>query len=257
MRVFITGDTHGDFERLFEWNNKTGLLNDKENLLIILGDSGFNYQVRENKDKASVDDYRRYRTTLSNWINKNRYINNIKCVTLCIHGNHEARPDTIVGYETGTFAGGRIFYEEDFPTLMFADDGQIYRLNGRDYLVIGGAYSVDKKYRLDNGYRWFDDEQPSDYIKSAVEFVIEHRNNKIDVVLSHTCPLKWEPTELFLPNIDQSTVDKSTESWLDEIENKLDYKRWYFGHYHGNKHIKEGVEMLFDDIIEVVDFERE
>jgi len=27
-------------------------------------------------------------------------------------------------------------------------------------------------------------------------------------------------------------VDKSTEIWLDEIEEQLDYKKWYCGHYH-------------------------
>lgn len=29
-------------------------------------------------------------------------------------------------------------------------------------IVIGGAYSVDKFYRLSKGYNWFEDEQPSD-----------------------------------------------------------------------------------------------
>lgn len=36
-------------------------------------------------------------------------------------------------------------------------------------IVIGGAYSVDKFYRLSKGYNWFEDEQPSDEIKAYVE----------------------------------------------------------------------------------------
>ena len=40
---------------------------------------------------------------------------------------------------------------------------------------------------------------------------IRDRNWQVDVVFSHTCPLKYEPVEVFLPGIDQSTVDKSTE----------------------------------------------
>lgn len=63
------------------------------------------------------------------------------------------------------------------------------------------------------------------------------RNWKIDIVLSHTGPLKYEPTEVFLPMIDQSTVDKSTEVWLEQIEAKLDYERWYFAHYHTEKEV--------------------
>jgi len=27
--------------------------------------------------------------------------------------------------------------------------------------------------------------------------------------------------------IDQSTIDTTTEEWLDLIEDKLDYKKWY------------------------------
>ena len=48
---------------------------------------------------------------------------------------------------------------------------------------------------------------------------------KVDVVLSHTTPLKYEPVEVFLPQIDQSQVDKSTEIWLDSIGYLLTFDR--------------------------------
>ena len=51
-------------------------------------------------------------------------------------------------------------------------------------------------------------------------------------VLSHTTPLSLEPREAFLPFIDQSTVDTSTEEWLDGIKRRLVYERWYAGHFH-------------------------
>ena len=44
---------------------------------------------------------------------------------------------------------------------------------------------------------------------------------KVDIVLTHTTPLKYEPVETFLPGIEQSNVDKSTEEWLDTIEDRL------------------------------------
>ena len=96
---------------------------------------------------------------------------------------------------------------------------------------------MDKYYRLARGWSWFPDEQPSEEIKAKVERVLAERNWKIDIVLSHTGPLKYEPTEVFLPMIDQSTVDKSTEVWLEQIEAKLDYERWYFAHYHTEKEV--------------------
>ena len=60
---------------------------------------------------------------------------------------------------------------------------------------------------------------------------------RFDVILSHTCPFKYEPTEVFLPMIDQSTVDASTEHWLNQIEESVEYKAWFCGHWHVNKRI--------------------
>lgn len=39
-------------------------------------------------------------------------------------------------------------------------------MEGTRHLVIGGAYSVDKYYRLENDLLWFADEQPSAEIKT-------------------------------------------------------------------------------------------
>ena len=77
-----------------------------------------------------------------------------------------------------------------------------------------------------------EDEQPSPAIKEKVERVLAARDWEIDVVLSHTTPLRYEPVECFIPDIDQSKVDKSTEEWLGTIEAKLKYQHWYCGHYH-------------------------
>ena len=54
-----------------------------------------------------------------------------------------------------------------------------------------------------------------------MESQLDKRGWKVDVVLSHTTPLKYEPVEVFLLGIDQSKVDKSTEKWLDGIEDRL------------------------------------
>lgn len=80
-----------------------------------------------------------------------------------------------------------------------------------------------------------------------MERVLSERDWQVDIVLSHTCPLRYEPIEAFLPSIDQSTVDKSTEQWLQaEIERRLHYERWYCGHYHIEKEIDK-LRFLFND----------
>ncbi len=66
------------------------------------------------------------------------------------------------------------------------------------------------------------------------------------MVLSHTCPLRYEPTEAFLPGLNRSTVDDSTERWLDTIEARLSYERWYCGHFHIEKKIDK-LQFMFND----------
>ena len=52
-----------------------------------------------------------------------------------------------------------------------------------------------------------------------------------------------------MKGINQSLVDKSTEEWLEAIENRLKYRRWYCGHYHVNKTI-DRLRFMFLDIRE-------
>ena len=72
---------------------------------------------------------------------------------------------------------------------------------------------------------------------------------QVDCVLSHTVPYQFEPREVFMKGIDQSKVDKTTEIWLDTIEERLTYKHWYAGHFHTNL-CKNKLTFLFDVIEE-------
>lgn len=223
--VYITGDIHGQTERIIYFANRFGMT--EKDIIVILGDVGANYYLNKRDAKTK------------------EALSSIKPTILCVHGNHEARPDKIAGYETKIWNNGLVQYQSEYPNLLFAVDGAIYSLEGYQCLVLGGAYSVDKYYRLERGYAWFEDEQPSDAIKNYVNNQLLSVSNKVDVVFSHTCPFKYEPKEAFLSCIDQSTVDDSTEKWLDAIEDSLDYKAWYCGHWHIDKKIDK-VSFLFE-----------
>ena len=228
---FITGDRHGDLGDLkyfCEKNNTT-----KEDVLIMLGDVALNY-FQDDEDLCR--DFAR-----------KEFIKDLEITLFCIHGNHEARPENIDSYHIVERFGGNVYIDPNYPNQIFAIDGEVYDLNGKKTLVVGGAYSVDKHFRIARGWHWFEDEQPS---KSAKERAINNLGKldwKVDVVLTHTCPYSYEPTEWFLNGIDQSTVDITTEKFLDYIEERTDYERWYCGHFHGEKKVDK-IRFLFKTI---------
>lgn len=213
--VFYTGDIHGQPKRIVQFSLRNELT--PQDVIVILGDVGANYFADERDEPCKAA------------------LSSIKPTVFCIHGNHERRPHTMPSYKTKKWNGGTVWYEEAYENILFAKDGDIYDLEGVKHLVIGGAYSVDKYFRQKHRYHWFADEQPSDEIKAYVEQQIA--DEPIDIVISHTCPYRYRPTEAFLPSIDQLTVDESTEKWLETIETQVEYIAWLCGHWHINKRI--------------------
>ncbi len=221
--IYITGDIHGDTRPVIRFAEKMNI--SKNDTLVLLGDVGVNFS------RGKRDEMSKY------------LLSGLPCTIFCIHGNHEIRPQNIPGYEEKQWNGGTVLVEPEWPKLLFAKDGEIFTLAGKRCLVIGGAYSVDKDFRLEHGYGWWPDEQPSEETKRYVEAQIS--DNQVDVILSHTCPFKYEPREMFLSMIDQDTVDDSTELWLDQIEESVSYEAWYCGHWHTNKRIDK-MHFLYD-----------
>lgn len=117
-------------------------------------------------------------------------------------------------------------------------------------MCIGGAYSVDKKQRIIAKKYWRPDEQPSSEIKRHVIRKLDSINWKVDIVFSHTCPERYIPIEVFLDNVKQEKVDRSTEEWLGYIENRLEYNNWYCGHWHINKRIDK-LYFLYDGVVDL------
>lgn len=229
--IYVTADTHGKFRRVLEFLS-SGTITQKD-LLVILGDAGFNYDT--------VD---------GSGLRRKAPVNYYGIPVLCIHGNHEMRPHHIASYREIPWHGGIVYQEPKYPNLLFAKDGEVYDFDGRKLLVCGGAYTVFKEYRIAHGLHWYDDEQPSDMTKRRVEAQLDRMGWNADLVLTHTCPQKVVPKEKFIPGVDQSTVDTSTEDWMDAIEDRMSYNAWYCGHWHIDKQVGK-IRFVYKDILEI------
>ncbi|MBQ9693946.1 MAG: metallophosphatase family protein [Kiritimatiellae bacterium] len=210
--IWITGDKHGEFDSVEafcrKWNTR------REDVLIILGDAGINYFSDDRATEIKA------------------FLATLPITLFCVHGNHEARPESVPGYQLQAAFGGQVYVDPHYPNQLFPVDGALYQIGSQKTLVIGGAYSVDKYFRLAHRWAWFDDEQPSDAIKARTEAALESVNWCVDTVLSHTCPKSQIPLEKVPPLNPEIPIDTSTEEWLETLRQRITCSRWYAGHFH-------------------------
>lgn len=220
---FLIGDIHGEaapIERFYQEEKEKLQLDACKNHIILLGDVGCNYSITGERDA-------RFKRDLSK----------MPFTYICLRGNHEARVTTVMQqfpekWTTISKYGGTVYAEQEFPNIEYLEDvPAFYDFAGYKTFAVPGAYSVDKDYRLAMGWKWFPDEQLSEQEMEAGRILI-CEEKETDLVISHTCPIAYEPTDLFIRGLKQSGVDKTMERYLGEVEVTLSYKRWVFGHFH-------------------------
>ncbi len=239
-KFFITGDKHRNFDDVKRFCRSMSTR--RKDVLIILGDAGFNYYEDFRDDKLKKE------------------MSNLNITLFCIHGNKENRPQNISTYGIRSFCGGKVYYEPQYPNIFFAVDGEVYTFDGKKYMAVGGAHSVDKIRCLEENQPFWDDEMPDDETKARVEEKLAQENNSIYGMMTHTCPMKYLPVEMFIStrqntkivkkpgktkpmNSFHPDIDRSTEEWLGKLEQQLDYEVWYCGHYHADKQIEKVIMM--------------
>lgn len=246
----IRGDTHGTFL----WMSN-GCLKDykpEETAILILGDAGFDFYLNKTDERKKKEVEA-----------KGYYI-------YFLRGNHEQRPSLVPGYEiiNDPEVKGAVYCDPRFPHIRAFMDYGFYQIKGYTCLIIGGAYSVDKAWRLMRAGNlteetnipkksgWFNDEQlTKEEMADCLQKVkLFHATGKVvDFVFTHTCPYSYQPRDMFLDFIDQSTVDNSMELWLDKVGDSVNWGVWCFGHYHADRLEAPHVEQYYNDIEEIDD----
>jgi 3-oxoacid CoA-transferase subunit A len=245
MNIFIVGDLHGSYLPVenFYCNHIENTPKElEENWLICLGDFGALYYM-DRRDHHFKKDLGKYPF---------KYF--------VIRGNHEQRAsdvaflDAYVGWEEVECFGNTCLRQTAYPNIYYAkDEGGIYNIDGRKTLVIPGAYSVDKYYRLSRGWSWFAEEQLSNI--ELENLLKEAAGQHYQLILSHTCPFSYRPTDLFLPMVDQSTVDNRMEHWMDHLKEQLSFNIWCWGHYHADRIEAPHCEMFYTEVEHLEDVE--
>ena len=226
MNWFITGDTHRNFDKIEEYINDFFPVSSS---LIILGDAGINYFLDESDNELK------------------KRLNNLECNFYLVRGNHEERPENLPNmvevYDDNV--KGYIYMEPRYKKIRYFIDGEEYYINDQKTLVIGGAYSIDKDYRLAVGWNWFEEEQLNEEERDQI--LSKVKGKQYDTVLSHTCPesFKYCATKGNLI----FGIDNTMELFLENIKESISYDRWYFGHFHEDLKCEDNAYCLFEYIL--------
>lgn len=100
-------------------------------------------------------------------------------------------------------------------------------------------------YRI-NRVSWWKEELPS--AEECAEGLqnIEKCGGEVDYVVTHCAPTKVQEMigrKLFKP-------DRLTD-YLQDVDEKLKYKKWFFGHYHDNCNVSEKHILLYEQIVRI------
>lgn len=233
-RIFITGDTHGsiDIHKLNKKNFPQGKELTKDDYVIICGDFGFVWGgISSREDKW-----------WQNWLNMQPW------TTLFVDGNHE-NFDLLNSYSVEEWNGGRIHkINESIFHLM---RGEIFNIGEYTFFAFGGGFSHDI-YRRKEGISWWQNEMPiQEEIDNALNNLTKH-HNQVDFILTHEAPQELQGLlgycrENMTP---YDTKYQNLSKFLQYLKENVEYREWFLGHYHIDRHI-ESYHIMYDDVIEL------
>lgn len=121
--------------------------------------------------------------------------------------------------------------------------GEIYNIDGHSFFAMGGASSHDIEFRTEN-ISWWKDELPNDKEYENAFKNLEKHNNKIDFIISHCC------SDNVQNMINSNYVHDKLTNFFRIIDETVEFKKWFFGHYHIDRDFGK-YRCLFEDVIKI------
>ena len=247
MSIYVTGDTHG-FSR--DYYKVISILNNasKDDVLIIAGDFGCVWNDLDFfEGKYALDDATSYLLDY--------YYPPDSCTILFVDGNHENHVALAQLPEVEIYGGRAHKVTNNIYHLM---RGEIYTIEGKTILTLGGALSIDKRWRKE-GESWWPQELITEEDISHAENNLALHDYTVDYVITHTAPISKVRELSYLvrgkPNaftLEKKFEDKSS-LLLEQLAPKIKFKKWYFGHFHNDTTLSDNFRCLYDDIVEAKD----
>lgn len=243
--IYITGDTHADFNRFSIKKFSIQEEMTKDDAVIICGDFGgiWNY-ITESM----------YEQQWLNWLDSRNF------TTLFVDGNHE-NFERLYRYPVEEWHGGKVHKIRD--SVIHLMRGEIYDIDNKKFFTFGGArshdiqdgivnldeeekiYEMRKKgaYFRIRDYSWWDLEIPTEEeMKNGIKN-LKKANYKVDYIITHCCPTNIQT--LLNPSYKKDILT----DYLQKISEQCEFKKWYFGHYHDYRQINSQFTLLYENIV--------
>jgi hypothetical protein len=225
--IYITGDTHIplDVSSIGKFIDKKKIK--KNDILIITGDVGFGW------NQGAVSNY---------WLD---WFANQPFQIFFVDGNHE---------NFDYLDNLPIVEKDDCKAHQLRDNifhflrGQIATICGMTFFMFGGGDSLDKNVRIPH-ISWWPREMPSDMEYRMGLANLEKANWKVDYIISHSC--SQITFSKFAQKYRMQPIITSINQYFDILEQKVEFKHWYAGHYHIDEKIDDKHTVLYNDIIKI------
>lgn len=262
--IFVTGDTHGEPNRLNTENFPEQKELSRNDHVIICGDFGLIFA----EDKESKTE-----TWWLNWLEDKNF------TTLFVDGNHE-NFDRLNAMTEEEWHGGRVHKLREHVIHLMR--GEMYRIDGVDVFAFGGARSHDinglasaeeLKYDYTAGILqpddpliyekrkilrttrcsariesvdWWRAEMPSKAEMLHGYETLKANHWKADFIVSHDGPA----SSLAILGGGLLTLDPLTK-YFEKIKQRTDYHRWFFGHHHMDHQITAQDAVIYHQITRI------
>ena len=223
--VYVTGDMHGDEDRLYDRQLKKLKNGDT---LIICGDFGFIWEASSREAKILEE------------------LGGRKYNVCFLDGTHE-NFDKLYSYRQTVWKGGRV--HRISGNLYHMCRGQIFNIDGVSFFTFGGGESYDKEMRTERKTWWKEELPTPEEMMEGVENLEEVGEN-VDVILTHEPPSLVKSSMLMrMGKIDR--VNK-LNGFLEEINRSCKFKQWYFGSMHEDRVITPGHISVFSELWPII-----
>lgn len=212
--IYITGDTHGDITRFAKHLKKN-------DTLFILGDFGFLWDNSPAEKK------------LLKKLAKKKY------TIAFLDGCHE-NYDLLEPYPHVTWQGG--IAQHIAGNIYHLQRGEIYTVEDKTFLTIGGGESPDFDIHRQTG-TWWEAETPTAAQMENAKAHLVDVNYRVDYILTHA------PSAKASGYLSRDGKLSGIHLLLNPLEDTVQYTRWYFGCLHIDRPISAKHHAVFEDIL--------